>query len=303
MLAPSAIMALASSERLLEAAKDIIRAPPGFTCEWHSSTKGKPCNVVLWSWNVLQKHLVLHVHACRSNQGWIECKLPRCNQRNHHSQAELLQHIDDTHLSRLLLPCPIAACNFNRLWKPSELVRNVLDHHPEMFQDGSPTVPLTATLRPFTPTTISALPLLPKGQTTGLAPVRRGKRLEMGRSQQQGSQPFKRRARQLRPQEKAQDDSDSEGEGEDFEPLRSFKKLVDEGISEEAILEQNMVVAIPDKGLDMRLSGPPPLLDAELYAYKDPPPSILFEAFARKVMALAPSETHSSPLHVKSVST
>lgn len=183
-------------------------------------------------------------------------------------------------------------CNVSRVLKPGDLTKHVQDSHPELFSEGSvgcSTTKFTMPLKPFAPT-IENPPQIRANTMIGLVPVRRNKRRSSSPPASQMPVVIPRRPRQLT---MSQIDDESSDVEEDFENLQSFSTLLRSGLSEEDVVNRFMVVGRPDQGIDQRLSGPPPLVEAG--PYQEPPPSILFKAFAKKVAEMGQMGTSNAP--------
>ncbi|KAI1793569.1 hypothetical protein LXA43DRAFT_1001334 [Ganoderma leucocontextum] len=96
-----------TAEYAMDVAKEVVQSTPQILCEWSR------CHTELNSWKSLQEHLHQHCQQqglSSSSQGPWECKINRCAGRYHTTLADLQQHIDLSHLSRLNLPCPVMGC-------------------------------------------------------------------------------------------------------------------------------------------------------------------------------------------------
>ncbi|EIW58766.1 uncharacterized protein TRAVEDRAFT_47908 [Trametes versicolor FP-101664 SS1] len=96
-----------SVERIIDVAKEVVHSSP-LICDWEH------CGTELNSWKTLQEHLHRHCEgldpATSALPGLLECPLPKCSGRLHDSLESIEQHIDLSHLSRVLLPCPLQDC-------------------------------------------------------------------------------------------------------------------------------------------------------------------------------------------------
>lgn len=133
-------------------------------CEW-KMPNGCPCGIILSSYQLLKKHLSMHCNKGKTHNtsNWL-CKLPKCNMPVHSSSKALNQHVQLSHMSRILLPCPFASCTNTPNMRITQLPNHFDDEHDEL--DGK-TVTIPSTLfqplwMPFTPTQIPSLESLPK---------------------------------------------------------------------------------------------------------------------------------------------
>ncbi|KAI0629164.1 hypothetical protein C8Q77DRAFT_1142468 [Trametes polyzona] len=146
-----------SMEYIVEVAKEVIPSPP-FICEWAQ------CHVELNSWKALQEHL--HQHPALEQepssslyQGAFECRLPKCAGRFHSTLEDIQKHLDLSHLSRVLLPCPIPDC-------PLHFHRTTLSSLPGHLRSNH-----SALLDTVDPTFTSSLPPLRKPRHPCLEPL------------------------------------------------------------------------------------------------------------------------------------
>ncbi|EAU90150.1 hypothetical protein CC1G_05688 [Coprinopsis cinerea okayama7 len=214
--------------------------------------------------------------------------MKHCNSRNHRSSQELLFHLEKAHLDRVSLDCPVAGCHPTRGLKNADLKLHLAEQHSDVLSRSTtgsvPVVKDTVTLRPFKPTPPSPPPF-PVERITGLTTVARNKRPAVSLHSRK-SKPVPRHPRQL-PMAQIDEGSEDEDGGYDFDDLESFNSMrATARLPDQAIVERCMILGRPDSGLDMRLSQPPPMLDADLYPYRDPPRFILFDAFSKRVAAM-----------------
>ncbi|KAI0766575.1 hypothetical protein BD413DRAFT_568754 [Trametes elegans] len=201
-----------SAEHVVDIAKEVIHSVP-LACNWQQ------CHAELNSWNALQEHLHRHCDELKpsnSQPGILECKLPKCSARFHATLHELQQHIDLSHLSRVLLPCPIQDCevtfgrNANALPEHLQTVhRHMLDRR---IPRGSSVLRPLKQPHPHTPQRLSPLPDKPVPAYVLMSPavrIRPAKRGQTpGSSQGGGRRKWKRmHAVQIAPSP-ASDDED-----------------------------------------------------------------------------------------------
>ncbi|KAI0350677.1 hypothetical protein OH77DRAFT_1430674 [Trametes cingulata] len=101
-VSPTAVL---SPDSVVDLAKEVVHSSP-LICDWAR------CHAELNSWRTLQEHLHRHCSELEpsSSQGNLECMIPKCSGRFHTSLPDMHQHIDLSHLSRVLLPCPVQDC-------------------------------------------------------------------------------------------------------------------------------------------------------------------------------------------------
>ncbi|KAH6916143.1 hypothetical protein BKA70DRAFT_480191 [Coprinopsis sp. MPI-PUGE-AT-0042] len=230
------------------------------------------------------QHLHLHATAARGSQSWVQCKIQRCNQRNHRSREELLLHLEETHLSRIALSCPISACGNVRLLKPGDVLKHVTDFHPEIFAGtiAQAHSQLTKTLRPFRPTfPLPELDQLPTLPFVGLVPVRRSKRRTKDPTAALLAPPkIPRHPRQVATAEIDDGSSDVE---EEFDDLETWSSCTNGGTSHEELVERWTITGQPNDSIKKYLSHPPLPINVDLYPYQEPPTSIGFEPFKERI--------------------
>ncbi|KAH9939146.1 hypothetical protein B0H21DRAFT_49943 [Amylocystis lapponica] len=97
-------MVVVSPENAINVAKEVIQS--SLSCEW-----GDRCKVCLNSWQALQEHLCLvHLQRARERCSY-ECYFSKCAARNQGTIEDLEQHVELSHLSRVVIPCPIEGCS------------------------------------------------------------------------------------------------------------------------------------------------------------------------------------------------
>ncbi|KAI0334517.1 hypothetical protein GY45DRAFT_1242306 [Cubamyces sp. BRFM 1775] len=134
-LGPAALLAGESSDGLIiDFAKEAIHPNP-LLCDWRG------CHAQLNSWKALQEHLHRHcqqVDPSPSQQMTFECEIPRCSGRFHSALHDIQQHIDLSHMTRVLLPCPIQDCPYTFGRNAYGLPEHFRGFHPGPFIEEGP---------------------------------------------------------------------------------------------------------------------------------------------------------------------
>lgn len=121
---------------------------------------GQACSVVLGSWRQLQKHLFQHCSLSQS----LTCGLPRCNIRTHSSRKGLTEHINLSHLSKILIDCPIKGCNTHGFSRVTQLENHFEENHNDLNGKfvALPSILLQPLAQPFFPSMQVDPPSLPE---------------------------------------------------------------------------------------------------------------------------------------------
>ncbi|KAH7926440.1 hypothetical protein BV22DRAFT_1063046 [Leucogyrophana mollusca] len=126
-----------SKDHVLTIAQHVSKPNP---CEWEG------CRVVLNCWNNLSKHLHQHCAEVQIKEDAYECGYSRCAGRLHSAISELKNHINQSHLSRISLYCPVRDCN-EAFPRPALLTSHFDTYHHNLFG-----VPLSCAYIHFSPT-------------------------------------------------------------------------------------------------------------------------------------------------------
>ncbi|KAF5338615.1 hypothetical protein D9611_012817 [Ephemerocybe angulata] len=279
-------------QRTVALAKDTLQSP-GFSCEWQD--RAVKCGIVLSTLNAYKKHLLsCHCNSNRAPGSWQECKLPKCNSRNHRSFADLAEHIESGHLARMPLQCPVADCVQQRLLKVSDLPQHIRDHHMDVCNRFLPASYFLPTLRPRPPS-IQAPPPIPDGPIwlVQVQPGVRSREPLLSQLMSQGTQQKRipRNARQI-PKAKGKgsneeadnDGDDDDDESEDFDlDMDDLEQFDCSTMKAQVQLGRSILVGERAAKLDIDLSRPGPMLDPHFYGLREAPQSIYFPAFNRHV--------------------
>ncbi|KAG0709206.1 hypothetical protein DFH29DRAFT_887014 [Suillus ampliporus] len=92
---------LLSTHEISNIAHQVIKPLP---CEWEG------CTVVLNSCYNLTKHTLRHCDHIANTEGQYQCHYLRCAGRLHTTKDALKAHVDLSHLSRIIMTCPIRDC-------------------------------------------------------------------------------------------------------------------------------------------------------------------------------------------------
>ncbi|KAF8070709.1 hypothetical protein FPV67DRAFT_1488444 [Lyophyllum atratum] len=275
-----------SSQNIVALAQTTI-ASVGIKCEWGSGRD--VCNVVVACWESLQKHYHQHLYDVRSKRHkhtQLQCQLPRCSARFQPSFDALQDHIVTSHLSRVIVVCPIDGCRSGGVLRSNTISKHFVDEH--LHLDGRtvqlPSAVLKPSWRPFYPSeAVKPPPPLPHNPSPGCvlvstSPAPRSRK-KLSTSPPTSSQistafasPRKQSRRQIPKKEKADDDED-ELTIPDFAPLP--------GYPESACHEpQEFVVWRRPTVLDVDVARPQRMHEGPI---KETPTSILYEVFAQRV--------------------
>lgn len=275
-----------SPETIGDVAKHALK-PGGFECDWDigkSGGKPKTCQVVLGSWDLLRKHM--HTH-CRS-QGKkntripIECKLPRCNFKLQKSCEDLEKHVDESHLSRIALDCPIRGCG-SVTWRLASFPKHFEDAHKNLWGGivRMPSELLLPSSKPFPPS-LKSPPPLPKDRTIGAALVNPTKaRGDIERFLVSENSPLPGRHRFPK-----QTENNPDAESSQRSPRLEFEDLDNRRISLDlarTFQVTDFLAVVGRRGPRVDLARPQPMLDPDEFRNVMPPKSILYEVFARRV--------------------
>lgn len=162
-----------SSDSITDIAQNML-IPSGLKCEWVTNGR-EPCSSVLASWKALKKHYM--GHACqspKSQKSYILCHIKKCNAQVHPSLGSLRMHIELSHMARTNLPCPVDSCPKDISYRPGNIKGHFQDEHKDL--DGQtlniPSKILRPLWLPFYPNPSSmTLPDLPKNPAPGCALV------------------------------------------------------------------------------------------------------------------------------------
>ncbi|KAI8974550.1 hypothetical protein BD414DRAFT_498030 [Trametes punicea] len=267
--APEAII---SDEHVINISKEVIHSTP-LICEWGQ------CHSELNSWKALQEHLHRHcqqLEPSSSQQGVFQCMIPKCSGRFHYSLHDLLQHIDLSHMSRVLLPCPVKGCTLIFGRNAHGLPEHFRTAHSDLF--GRRATGSSAMFQPLRrphPHIKEALPALP------------GKPLPAYILTSPAVSPTQSRCTNTRAP------TDSQGGHR-----KQWKKMY---VLEEVPVEEESLVPLPDlppydphRGVDIEIRRKPlePMLQQSRPQHMivpsipepDPPVSIGYAAFAKRFM-------------------
>ncbi|KAI0666762.1 hypothetical protein C8Q78DRAFT_1056792 [Trametes maxima] len=146
---------LPSPEDIIDVAKDVIHSTP-ISCIWSH------CPVQLNSWRTLQEHLYKHCQkqeSSSSQQYPYQCLIPRCSARYHTGLHDIQSHIMLSHLSRVLMPCPVQECPCTFLKNASAVPDHISSVHGDLCSRKL-LLALRPRWRPYPPT-LNALKPLP----------------------------------------------------------------------------------------------------------------------------------------------
>jgi len=270
---------------ILDIAKGVVR-PSGWNCEWNISSP-KPCKIMLSSWDSYMKHLLEHSRQ-QSKRNTFICCLPRCNipaGLTINSYNDLVVHIQQSHLNRVHLYCPVKDCASRRVSRPALLEGHFMDSHPDLVnQDITlPSDILLPLWRPYFPPSRDPPPL-----PTAVAP---GSILV---SNVEGTGTGQPRAKTPHPPDKGNEritlgspkKRPKLTPGGDENPLREYPMLIFEDLPKQLnpqgdyINTADIDCVIRGKGPHIDVARPQPQLDP---VHKTPKLSILYAAFAEKM--------------------
>lgn len=275
-----------SPETIRDVAKHALK-PGGFECDWDIGNSGgrpKTCQVVLGSWDLLRKHMRTHCrsHGKQNTRIPIECKLPRCNFKLQKSCEDLEKHVDESHLSRIALDCPIRGCG-SVTWRLAALPKHFEDAHKNLW--GSivrmPSELLLPSSEPFTPS-LKSPPPLPKDCTVGAAlvnPTKARGNIIPGSASENSPLPrrhgFSKQAGDIPDMESSQQS-----------PRLEFDDLDNRRISLDLARTfpvTDFLAIVRHRGRRVDLARPQPMLDPDEFGNVLPPKSIFYEVFSRRV--------------------
>ncbi|KIK07777.1 hypothetical protein K443DRAFT_673038 [Laccaria amethystina LaAM-08-1] len=275
-----------SPETIRDVAKHALK-PGGFECDWDigkSGGKPKTCQVVLGSWDLLRKHI--HVH-CRSQRKQnaripIECRLPRCNFKLQKSCEDLEKHVDESHLSRISLDCPIRGCG-SVSWRLAAFPKHFEDAHKNL-SGGIVRMPsdlLLPSSEPFPPS-LKSPPPLPNDGTVGTAlvnPTKAQGNIKRGSASENSPLP-RRHGFAKQTDDNPDRESSQRSSRLEFDDLDNRRITLDLAST---FPVTNFLAIVGHRGRRVDLARPQPMLDPDEFGNVLPPKSILYEVFARQV--------------------
>lgn len=290
MPAPIAQTIRLKPENVLEIAKHTLK-PAGWKCEWimasankHSSSPAT-CSIVLQSWNAYLKHLLQHVQYQWSKTGKYSCCLTRCNLplmgAGTTSFDQLKDHIENSHMSRAPLYCPLLGCEnvaFSR--GPSQLDNHFKETHRHLLNEDI-TLPSDLVLPmsiPYIPAALDLPPPLPLHPMPGclIVPAVRGSRVcdVGGLSLSQASQGSPRKRLKLHQMPEEETSSETSIFFDDLE-----KQLDRNG---QFIGTMGCILG-RKVGPHLDVARPQPILDPAQFGLKSPPISIHYNVFSNRL--------------------
>ncbi|KDR67971.1 hypothetical protein GALMADRAFT_257494 [Galerina marginata CBS 339.88] len=279
-------------EDILEHAKNVIKAN-GWQCEWNIASLQKPtmCRIVLISWNGYLKHLLLH---CQEQQNGkansFVCHLPRCHIPAGvpiSSYNDLVSHLQQSHLGRVPLQCPINGCNSSGFSRHAMLETHFSEDHPQLLNQQV-TIPSPLMLPlwlPFHPLAMVPpdLPLnIPPGSAI-IPPIQgswkarphtplmvEGSKFKLGSPQKRlGGIP------------KVVDNPEDEPRVTEEIVFEDLPKQLDDEGNYMVDYEQECVIQSA-AGPWFDVARPPPPLDPVIFGHRIPPTTIFYDAFVRQ---------------------
>ncbi|KAF8972657.1 hypothetical protein BDZ97DRAFT_1782094 [Flammula alnicola] len=302
-------------DSILDIAKDVIK-PAGWNCEWNVASLQKPvqCRIVLNSWNAYLQHLLHHCQLSKAENAFV-CRLPRCNIPSGLSIAsykDLANHIQQSHLNRVQLYCPVQGCNSLSFSRPALLESHFAESHLDLVNKEVvlPSDLLLPTWQPFYPLSKEVPPIPTRvAPGSGILPLVNGRA----------------RGRPAKTPEKADDLNTTHS------PLTSPRKrprlkFADTKPEEVAVRETAIFIFddlpkqldergnyLPDnaelecvirgKGPLLDVARPQDLFDPQTSGHQTPEGSILYDNFVRIHQLEDPKEPPSPRTHSQAVST
>ncbi|KAG5723614.1 hypothetical protein E4T56_gene18173 [Termitomyces sp. T112] len=163
-----------SAETFIGLARSTINGS-GIRCEWGHGRD--TCPVVVSCWEALKLHYRWHVLSLRPKKDNLSrdvvhamCRLPRCNTSlGHNSLEQLWKHVENSHLSRVPLVCPVEGCR-PHLRSSHVAIKHFSDEHGNLNETThSPLSPLLKpSWKPFFPSiALAPPPPLPQNPNPG----------------------------------------------------------------------------------------------------------------------------------------
>ncbi|KAI0372736.1 hypothetical protein BV20DRAFT_991001 [Pilatotrama ljubarskyi] len=265
--------AVLSPDNVIELAKEVVHSTP-LICDWAR------CHAELNSWRTLQEHLHRHcsqLEPSSSQQGTLECMIPKCSGRFHTSLPDMHQHIDLSHLSRVLLPCPVQDCPLTFGRNAHGLPEHLQSSHRDLLDgripSGSPSIRPLRHPFPHFPEDLPPLPERDIPAFTFSAPVihpRRPPRSQTPASSQGGRQ---RRWKRMATAQPAPAD-----EEESSLPLADLPPFDPKQLPDIPVWRKPPEVALQQSRPQHMIVPPIP--------EREPPVSIGYDAFAEKFVEL-----------------
>ncbi|KAF8159799.1 hypothetical protein B0H34DRAFT_704880 [Crassisporium funariophilum] len=283
-------------ENIIEIARNTLK-PSGWRCEWVSgvSNSQNVCGIVLGCWSAYLKHLLHHAHIHHKKTTKWECRLPRCNLplRGCSTFVDLKSHIENSHMSRIPIYCPIRGCegtgSFTRhvqleghfMTTHCDLLNKIVDLPSEVLLPG---------YGPFHPPTSNPIPPLPVRIFAGTAiipPVKSVRRHALGSNRVEAQPPPASPKKRMR--------------------LNNLSTLRDPATELPSITFDNLEEQRDDDGeyignvglscvlgrkveFTTDLARPQEILDPLSFGLRTPPVSILYGAFSKHLEEMEQAE-------------
>lgn len=293
MTTPSPSTVELTVDTYLDISKTTVIRRQGLRCDYVSH--GKDCGGILSCWQAMSNHLFVHCIRRRVRDrgtgvkhAQYECPLPRCSAPFHESEQSIRDHIDASHMPTFhALICPFRQCEEISFTRPSHLTSHLHDAHAALVgQRVDPRSELFLTSsRIFRSLSVPDPPLLqvPSIGAVLVSEVTAGplrKTLSLG-----GGTPGPSLPRS--PQKLKHTASESLIEDDKNTPDIILDDLPTYDQAKFSSLQTDFILWHRPPQLQKDVARPLPMLDPVVPRPTEPPGSILYKPFKRRVDALS----------------